>query len=119
MGSPAAAEARQDARVNCRVMVEYECVKDFLVDYCANMSVGGMFIQTERPLEPGTRFKLRFKIPEHEELIETTGEVRWAVGAEASGKMTPGMGIRFDHLDDNAVAAVDQWLSSWGDEEYP
>lgn len=119
MGVPAASEARRAPRFRCRVMVEYECVKDFLVDYCANMSVGGMFIQTDHPLEPGTRFRLRFKIPDHEELIETTGEVRWAVGADAAGKMTPGMGIRFEDLDDTAAAAVDQWLTSWGAEEYP
>lgn len=91
-------EQRTLRRLPIRVLVEYEHVEDFLNDYTANISVGGMFIKTEKPLEVGTRFRLRFRVPGKKRPIETYGEVRWAMPPEDAGPMTAGMGVRFDPL---------------------
>ncbi len=106
-------EKRVTKRLPIRVLVEYESAEDFLIDYTANVSVGGMFIQTDDPLPVGTRFRLRFKVPEHDKLIETFGEVRWSVGPDEAGPMRPGMGIQFDDLKASDLAMVQALLSAW------
>ena len=106
-------EHRVTKRLPIRVLVEYECLEDFLIDYTANVSVGGMFIQTDDPLPVGTRFRLRFKVPEHERVIETFGEVRWSVPPAEAGPMRPGMGIQFDDLKPSDLTLVEALLVAW------
>lgn len=95
------------ARVPIRVRVEYQQVDDFLADYACNLSLGGMFIQTERPLPAGTRFRLRLLLPKPHEPIETHAEVRWV--ADTGGSET-GMGVRFDTLSHTARQQVERLL---------
>lgn len=96
-------------RVPIRVRVEYQQVDDFLADYACNLSLGGMFIQTERPLPAGTRFRLRLLLPEPHEPIETYAEVRW-VADTVDGER--GMGVRFDTLSRTARQQVERLLSA-------
>ena len=71
-------------------------MEDFLLDYTANVSLGGVFIQTDQPLDVGTRFRLRLQIPYRKRPLETLGEVRWT--QDGSGYEEAGMGVRFDAL---------------------
>lgn len=91
-------ERRTLRRLPIRVLVEYQAVEDFLHDYTANISVGGMFICTDKPLEVGTRFRLRFQVPGRKRPIETYAEVRWCMPPDEAGPMNPGMGVQFDEL---------------------
>lgn len=93
-----AIEQRTMRRLPIRVLVEYQALSDFLEDYTANLSIGGMFIQTDTPLDLGTRFRLRFAVPGRKKPIETVGEVRWSVSRDQAGAMNPGMGVQFDAL---------------------
>ena len=116
--NPAAAAAspadrRRTRRLPIKVLVEYECMQDFLVDYTANISIGGMFIKTDSPLELGTRFRLRFKLPDREQPIDTIAVVRWKLPPEEAGPMTAGMGIKFDELSPQDQAAVERLLADW------
>jgi uncharacterized protein (TIGR02266 family) len=95
------------------VLVEYESVEDFLIDYTANMSIGGMFIQTRNPLPIGTRFRLRFRIPGRAKAVETLAEVRWVLKPEESGPMKPGMGVQFEELATGDRTAVESMLTEW------
>jgi len=106
-------EKRATKRLPIRVLVEYESAEDFLIDYTANMSVGGMFIQTDDPLPMGTRFRLRFRVPGHDKIIETFGEVRWCVPPAEAGPMHPGMGIQFDDLKASDLELVTGLLQRW------
>jgi len=107
-------EMRTTKRLPVRVMVEYESIEDFLIDYTANISIGGMFIQTDKPLPVGTRFRLRLQIPERSKPIETFGEVCWAMTDNAFGAQQ-GMGIRFDDLAANDEKQVRQLFDVWED----
>ncbi len=106
-------ENRVTKRLPIRVLVEYESAEDFLIDYTANVSVGGMFIQTDEPLPVGSRFRLRFKVPDHSKIIETFGEVRWSVPPAEAGPMRPGMGIQFDDLKASDLTLVQGLLAAW------
>ena len=70
-------ERRFERRLPIRITVEYEDTEDFLTDYTANLSIGGMFIETDEPLAMGARFRLRFSVPDRDEPIDTVAEVRW------------------------------------------
>ena len=94
------------------MQVDYASMDDFLADATANISVGGMFIQTERPLAVGTRFRLRLALPGDLRPIDATGEVRWIVSQE-EGHRIPGMGIRFEEISDSSRRRVEKLLSDW------
>ena len=104
-------EQRAETRIPIRILVEYERLDDFLADYTANVSLGGMFIQTPSPLDVGTRFRLRLRIPGRARPVETYGEVRWRVRTDDGP--TAGMGIAFDVLMPGDLRAVEHWLRDW------
>ena len=112
-GSSNQSDKRTAERLPIRMLVEYESSEDFLIDYTANMSIGGMFIQTSNPLEVGTRFRLRFRIPERESPVDTVGEVCWVLTPEEAGCMQPGMGVRFEELAGKDRASVELMLKAW------
>ncbi len=112
-GEVGVGEHRNTDRQPVRVLVEYESAEEFLIDYTANVSVGGMFIQTSDPLPVGSRFRLRFKVPGQDAPIETYGEVRWSVPPVEASPMLPGMGIQFDELKPEDLVLVQTLLSTW------
>lgn len=94
--------------MSVRIHVTYDTIDDFLDDYTSNVSIGGMFIEREEPLPRGTRFKLRFRVPNRDRPVETFGTVQWVV-PPGSG-MTSGMGIAFDELSPSDRNDVEAWL---------
>ena len=88
-------ERRDTGRAGLQLPIEYDRLNAFLSDYTHNISRGGTFIRTERPLEVGTALSFRIRAPELGELL-LRGVVRWAVNAEDAGDDRPaGMGIAF------------------------
>ena len=91
-------ENRSSIRAPIRLRVDYERMNTFFADYTKNISKGGTFIKTQRPLPMGTRFVFTLSVPALSEPVALSGEVAWiqAAGDEA------GMGIRFLFADDGA-----------------
>lgn len=94
-------------------MVEYATAEEFLIDYTANVSIGGMFIKTREPLELGTRFRIRFRLPTRKKPIEAYAVVRWCLPPDKAGRMEPGMGIQFEELSPRDFAEVERMLEVW------
>ena len=105
-GDVVVVERRKDRRLPVQVLVEYSCTEDFIVDYTANISIGGMFVQTTEPLDLGARFRLRFVLMDHRTSaclgreIDTMATVCWVQRPGEAEPLIPGMGIRFDALND-------------------
>ena len=101
------AERPDDKRIHPRaaieLKVEYKRVNSFLADYTKNISKGGTFIGTDKPLPIGTRFHFRISVPQFPEAISLTGEVAWIAPAGEA----PGMGIRFIYADDEGRASFE------------
>jgi uncharacterized protein (TIGR02266 family) len=106
-------DRRIASRLPARFLVEYEHLEDFLIDYSANLSIGGMFIQTTRPLPVGTRFRLRFKIPGRARPVETEGVVCWVIPPDHPGPEKVGMGIKFFELQPADQKSVEKMLAEW------
>jgi type IV pilus assembly protein PilZ len=95
------ADRRQDPRAPIELKVEYKKLNTFFADYTKNISKGGTFIRTPRPLDVGTEFLFKLVVPKLKEPIAIRGKVRWIKrDGEPSPEGIPedheaGMGIRF------------------------
>lgn len=95
-------ENRAHPRAPIELKVEYKRLNRFFADYTRNISKGGTFIATPRPLPLGTQFVFRLALPGQPEPIELLGEVMRA----STGEDGPaGMGIRFLFEDERKRAA--------------
>lgn len=101
------AEPPKDLRISPRapieLKVEYRKVNSFFADYTKNISKGGSFIRTQKPLPVGTRFLFKLAVPGREQPFELLGEVAWARSADGE----PGMGIRFVYTSDAQKAELE------------
>jgi type IV pilus assembly protein PilZ len=96
---------RRDAtRLPIELKVEYKKVNAFLFDYTHNISKGGTFIKTSRPLAVDTEFTFKLIVPGLGEPLMLAGRVRWVIDEGAVGgddpSREPGMGIQFIYRDD-------------------
>jgi len=78
-----------------RVLVEYVSAAGPCRDYATTLGAGGMFIETDEPLAPGARLKLRFQLREIDEPHEIEGFVAWARRPAHHVSGSAGMGIEF------------------------
>ena len=97
----------REHRAPITLRVEYKRINTFFADYTKNISKGGTFIRTARPLEIGTEFMFVLSLPEKVEL-ELKGVVKWVVPeADASEEKPAGMGIQFIFAEDSQRVAVE------------
>ena len=94
-------ERRREARAPIELKVEYKRLNTFFYDYTKNISKGGTFIKTEKPLDIGTIFLFKLMVPSRAAPLALRGEVRWVIKegsprpANIPADHEPGMGIRF------------------------
>jgi type IV pilus assembly protein PilZ len=89
-------DRRLAPRAPIELRVEYKRLNSFFADYTKNISRGGTFIRTDRPLEIGTDFVFKLGIPSLSEPLVLKGKVQWVVTPEdAEEGQEPGMGIGF------------------------
>jgi len=135
-GDPAAVEAddddrRGEDRAAITLRVDYKRLNTFFADYTRNISRGGTFIRTTKPLEIGTEFVFVLTVPEPRSpldetdeaaaleapasapfRLELTGQVKWVVReAEATEAEPAGMGIRFIFKDDMDRRRVEELVT--------
>ncbi|MCU0674023.1 MAG: PilZ domain-containing protein [Myxococcota bacterium] len=93
---------RVHERYDCHLPVSIFFGEEELVAHVANISLGGMFVITERSVEYGTAVKVRFRLPalKEEATVETT--VRWA--------KPNGIGLQFGSLRAIEVWALNQYF---------
>lgn len=96
-----AEERRRGERGPISLRVDYKRINSFFADYTKNISRGGTFIRTDRPLDVGTEFVFELGVPVTDAdlgdgKIKLAGVVKWVVREdEATPEQPAGMGIRF------------------------
>ncbi len=89
-------DRRGQPRAPIELRVEYKRLNSFFADYTKNISRGGTFIRTDRPLDIGTDFVFKLGIPTLSEPLVLQGKVQWVITAEqATPEQEAGMGIGF------------------------
>jgi type IV pilus assembly protein PilZ len=92
-------ERRREPRAPIELRIEYKRMNAFFADYARNISHGGTFIRTDKPLPVGTEFRFLLAVPSLPEPLALVGRVQWVVAspgaAGAPAGAEPGMGIGF------------------------
>ena len=96
MVDPTPDDRRDAGRAPIELKVEYKRLNTFFADYTRNISRGGTFIRTERPLDVGTEFVFALTVPQIDEPLRLKGRVQWVTPLEEATEDKPaGMGIKF------------------------
>ena len=106
-------DRREAPRVPIELKVEYKKLNTFFADYTKNISKGGTFIKTRKPLDVGTEFVFKLVVPRLVEPLALRGEVKWVMregeppppGIDPDHE--PGMGIRFIYDDGKERALIE------------
>ncbi len=98
---------RSDRRYDRRVAIDFTYEGTSFSGQTRNISLGGVFIETEQTLPFGAKVMLRFKIPTQTETIEVEGQVRWL---EMDDGRLRGLGIRFEGLRARDVWALNKFF---------
>jgi type IV pilus assembly protein PilZ len=105
-------ERRLSARHAITLRVDYKRMNTFFADYAKNISKGGTFIRTGKPLDVGTEFVFVLSIPGQPDQLQLQGEVMWTVDeGQATEEQPAGMGIRFRFVDDSERTQLEEFVS--------
>jgi type IV pilus assembly protein PilZ len=108
---PSVQEKRDADRAAITLKVDYKRLNTFFADYTKNISKGGTFIRTLKPLAVGTEFLFVLSLPTLNEQVQLTGEVKWVVPeAGATTEKPAGMGIKFKFDTDADRAKVHSFV---------
>jgi type IV pilus assembly protein PilZ len=106
-------ERRRALRAAIELKVEYRRVNTFFADYTKNISRGGTFIGTDRPLPEGTEFVFALGVPQMQEPLRLRGRVCWIVKTEEATRANPaGMGIEFQFSDQEERRDIERIVES-------
>lgn len=112
-------EQRISPRKNLRtrVVFEDEFNEEFLYFLSTDISLSGIFIESDIPLKEHTRIFLKFSLYEGDEPLRITGEVA-RMSREKRGpgrrrkKRPPGVGIRFIGLSLENLKKIERFIHS-------
>jgi type IV pilus assembly protein PilZ len=91
------------------LQLDYQRLNTFFADYVKNISRGGTFINTRKPLPVGTRFAFVLGVPRIRQPLRFDGEVMWVTQVDDSSKANPpGMGIEIHYATANDKLRVQQ-----------
>src|SRR5216683_632820 len=97
-------------RVEARFGVRFGNVQDFVLEYAANISAGGVFVQTESPPELHAVVAVTMELPDGGKSVEAKGVVVHRVSAQdAKARNTPpGAGVQFVDSSDEFRERIDR-----------
>lgn len=104
-------ERRRFDRVPVEIEIRYETADGFFQDYIRNLSLGGIFIETSKPLPTNTKLKVQFSLPEMSDPIVADGVVVHTLRVgQARNPSVSGMGIRFSELEPSSRQMLESYL---------
>mgnify|MGYP000020280546 CR=1 FL=1 len=113
---PPPPEPAKKARKPAKLRISYKKASTFVREYHKNLSRGGTFIKTKKPLSLGRDCILSLTVPGLDDPIQIRGEVVWSSkGVEVEDGQDEGMGIKYDPADTAGLAAAEEalvWLES-------
>jgi type IV pilus assembly protein PilZ len=101
-------ERRKYPRVPLSLLIQYrfDTLEDFLSEYSTDISIGGMFIRTDKPKDEGTLVYLQFYLRDGAKLIEGLGRVVRVNPLDDQAAV--GMGIEFVNFDEESMELIRQ-----------
>jgi len=106
----AADNKRKAPRLHHEIPVAYRTVGSFLSDWATNISRGGLFINTRKPLALGTAVKILIQLPGEPFPSHLEGVVTRVTAFDNAQNMVPGMGLEFTNVDAERRTELDRFV---------
>jgi type IV pilus assembly protein PilZ len=97
-------------RLEYELPVAYQSVSGFITDWAVNISRGGLFINTKKPLSVGTPVKLIVSLPGTKFPFDLTGRVTRINTPHDGANHVPGMAIEFVNVDDAKRTLIEDFV---------
>jgi uncharacterized protein (TIGR02266 family) len=104
---------RGNDRVKARLMIKYCVDAEQNYSYSIDLNSGGVFLETERPLEVGTNFELEFELPDSNSIIRCDAKGAWINDPimRKKAELPAGMGVQFVNLSAIDRKAIDDFVN--------
>jgi len=99
-------EKRQHTRVTVSAVVNLSSADNFYAGAARDISVGGLYVETETGLAIGTEVTALLRLPS--KVLSLRAEVVWSV---ATGSKTVGMGLRFLNMPGPAKREIEAFMA--------
>ena len=107
---------RKHARYDASIKVSFKTEKQFVFEYAKNISKGGIFVASDKPLPLRTKVELVLNLPHSPAPVKIIGEVVHVINAEQARLMNadrwPGMGIQFSEFEEDGEKVLLDYLKS-------
>ncbi len=104
---------RACVRLDSQIQVDFSLDDEVSILYSYNLSREGMFLETVCPYPEGTRFALRFNLPDSSKTIHSVVEVVYSLEEtqDEGDWQLPGMGVHFVALDNDDRELIAEFLN--------
>lgn len=99
-------------QLRTRVIFEDETGEGFIYFYSTDVSVGGVFFESDVPLKVGTRVFLSFSLRDGDRPLRTTGQVVRVEHEKGAGFVVLGVGIKFLDLSEENRRVIENYVNS-------
>jgi uncharacterized protein (TIGR02266 family) len=103
-------DERRAARLHHEIPVAYRSVGSFLTDWATNLSQGGLFINTRKPLGVGTAVEILIQLPGEPFPSHLDGRVTRVTAFDSHQNMVPGMAIEFVDVEPTRRAELERFV---------
>lgn len=107
---PGGEENRRHPRLPLVVKAEVGAGGRIQRGYLTNLSLGGAFLATKKPIPYGTRLQLLVFLPWKLGEFKAEAEVVWSTGEEGSETDPPGVGLGFTKLDSSGEQMLQRYV---------
>jgi uncharacterized protein (TIGR02266 family) len=108
-----ASSRRATPRIERALSLVFKDREAFFRAYTGNVSAGGLFIKTEKPLLIGDQLSIKLQLPGVSDPLQIKCEVAWArTKQESQPGRPPGMGVKFVQISNRDHRILKQYLSS-------
>lgn len=106
-------EKRKYARIEAKIKVNFPTLQDLKMEYTRNISVGGIFLKTNRQLDPNAEIDLVLHLPNSGQEVHLRGRVVRLMSMtdpKNPDQQLYGVGIRFIKIDPDARLTIEKEL---------
>ena len=94
--------------------VSYKDKQKFLKAYTSNISDGGLFIRTAKPLPKDEKIILKLQLPDLPQPLTIKSQVTWKkANEEGKNAQSAGMGLKFIEMSKNDTAIFQQFMKGF------
>jgi len=105
---------RESSRKAVAIPLEKTPVHIFTESQIVNISKGGVFISTPRPLPENSDIEIEFVLPKVDKKIRVIGQVKWAIDnvsrPDGTPGIVPGMGVKFIKISKENLKKITTYL---------